>query len=132
MENERETIRAIMTRIALLSPKERADALEKWMVLAGLRQLETVVKEEVEEMAVSIDVMENAFLRDIFMKGRQEGEQTGEQKGEATMLLTLLRCKFGQIAESVAVQVTGADRERLEQWSKKLLFANSLEDVFAA
>ncbi|MBF0461986.1 MAG: DUF4351 domain-containing protein [Magnetococcales bacterium] len=128
MENERETIRAIMTRIALLSPKERADALEKWMVLAGLRQLETVVKEEVEEMAISIDVMENAFLRDIFMKGRQEGEQTGE----ATMLLTLLRCKFGQIAESVAVQVTGADRERLEQWSKKLLFANSLDDVFAA
>ncbi|MEO5332674.1 MAG: DUF4351 domain-containing protein [Magnetococcus sp. YQC-5] len=128
MEQERETIREIMTRIAVLPPKERADALEKLVILSGLRKLETVIMEEVKEMAISIDVMENAFLRDLSVKA----EQKGRKEEAASMLLELLVCKFGQVAESVIAQVTGAEREVIEKWSKKLLFAHSLDDVFAS
>ena len=59
-----------MVLYVVMPPKGHADALEKLVILAGLRKLETQVKEEVEEMAISVDVMENAFLRDIFGKGR--------------------------------------------------------------
>ncbi|MBF0437770.1 MAG: hypothetical protein HQL93_01480 [Magnetococcales bacterium] len=59
-------------------------------------------------------------------------EERGEKKGETGLLLELLRCKFGQVAESVTEKVTDADRELIGKWSKKLLFANSLDDVFAS
>ena len=47
-EDARGTIREIMARIAKLPPKERADALEKLIILAGLRKLETIVKSLVQ------------------------------------------------------------------------------------
>ncbi|MEO5331512.1 MAG: hypothetical protein H7839_05765 [Magnetococcus sp. YQC-5] len=65
-----------------------------------------------------------------FLKERERKE--GRQEGEAGLLLELLGCKFGQVAESVTEKVTGADRELIGKWSKKLLFANSLDDVFAS
>ena len=83
LEDARGTIREIMTRIAKLPPKARADALEKLIILAGLRKLETIVKEEEKKMAISVNVMENAYLRELFLQGEQKGEQKGEHKREA-------------------------------------------------
>ncbi|MEO5333590.1 MAG: hypothetical protein H7839_16380 [Magnetococcus sp. YQC-5] len=59
-------------------------------------------------------------------------EERARKKIEADFLLELLGYKFGQVAESVTEKVTGADRELIGEWSKKLLFANSLDDVFAS
>ncbi|MEO5331871.1 MAG: DUF4351 domain-containing protein [Magnetococcus sp. YQC-5] len=63
--------------------------------------------------------------------GEQIGEKRGRQQEASAMLLTLLGYKFGQIADSVTAQVTGAEKELIEKWSKNLMFATSLDDVFA-
>ncbi|MEO5330621.1 MAG: Rpn family recombination-promoting nuclease/putative transposase [Magnetococcus sp. YQC-5] len=68
----------------------------------------------------------------LFTKAYNEGREDGRKDAEAGLLLELLGCKFGQLADSVTAQVTGAERELIERWSKKLLFANSLDDVFAS
>ena len=125
--NEREVIQEILRRIALLPPKARADTLEKLVILAGLRKLETQIKEEFEKMAISVDVMENAFLRDLFLGGKQEGEQ----KGEARMLSRQLRHRFKDVPTWANEKITKADPPTLEEWSLRVLDAQSLEDVFA-
>ncbi|MBF0124280.1 MAG: hypothetical protein HQL60_02950 [Magnetococcales bacterium] len=95
MGNARKTIREILRRINKLSPKARRDALEKLVVISGLRKLEAMVQEEAEEMAVTIDLMENDIIRPLLLKAEQRGEQTGEQTGiktgQAAMLLRLLQ-----------------------------------------
>ena len=123
LEDDRRIIREILSRIAVLPAKGRADALEKLVILAGLRKLETQVKKEVEKMVISVDVMENAFLRDIFGKGRQEG-------GVALFLLQVEE-KFGLISDSDRKKICAADQATLEKWSLRLLKFDTLDDVFA-
>ena len=128
LEDERGTIQEILTRIAVLPAKKKADALEKLMILAGLRKLETFVEEEAKEMAISIDVMENAFLRNIFLKGKQEGEQ----RGEAKMLSRQLQRRFQEVPSWASKKIAEADLPTLEEWSLRILDAESLEDVFGS
>lgn len=78
MEDERATIRQIVMRLGVLPPKERADAFEKLVILAGLRQLETAVKKEEDKMAISVNMVENAVLRNLFLDGEKRGEKRGE------------------------------------------------------
>ena len=124
LEDDRETIREVLKRIAVLPPKGRADALEKLVILAGLRKLEAQVKKEVEEMAISVDVMENVFLRDIFGKG--------EQQGEAKMLSRQLQRRFGDVPAWTREKIAKADLSTLEEWSLRFVDAQSLEDVFGS
>ena len=121
-EDERKTIRAVVSQIAVLPPKARADALEKLVILAGLRQLGTTVKEEVKNMAITVNVMENEFLRDLFMEG--------EQKGGSTMLLRLLQHRFGNLPSWAGERIANADLPTLEAWSLRFMDAKSLDDVF--
>ncbi|MBF0426397.1 MAG: hypothetical protein HQL66_11335 [Magnetococcales bacterium] len=118
MQDERRTLRAILTRIATMEPKAKADALEKLIILANLRKLVTTVKEEVEEMAITVDVMENEFLRDIFTRG------------EATLLLRQLKQRFGSLPGWVPGRVHAADVATLETWGDRILTAHSLEEMF--
>ncbi len=125
-ENNRQTIREILTRMARSSPKNRADTLEKLVILAGLRNLEMQVKEEVENMAISVNVLENAFLRDIFGKGRQEGRQ----EEAAALLLRQLARRFGELPAWVDEKIANADLDSLETWSLHIFDARSLDELF--
>lgn len=70
------------------------------------------------------------WYRQAEEKGLQEGLQKGLQKGEARMLLRLLGLKFGPLAPEVEERVLSADKERLEEWSERVLTAERLQDVF--
>ncbi len=126
MMDERGAIRQVLTRIGALPAKARADALEKLVILAGLRKLETVIKQEVDEMAISVDVMENAFLRDIFGKG----EQKGWQEGQVSLLLRQLEEKFGQLSNEIKEKIHAASTADLERWSLRVLKSDTLKDIF--
>ncbi len=68
-------------------------------------------------------------------EGRQEGIQIGEQnghlKGEATLLLRLLKQRFGpQLPGWVDERVRTADATTIELWGDRILTAQSLEEVF--
>jgi predicted transposase YdaD len=67
-------------------------------------------------------------------QGRQEGMQRGMQqgvkKGESTLLGRQLTLKFGALPEEVEQRLEQADCAQLEAWSERILFANSLDEVF--
>ncbi|MGN7613821.1 DUF4351 domain-containing protein [Magnetococcales bacterium HHB-1] len=126
MEDDRETIREVLTRIEKLPSKERADALEKLMILAGLRKLEPIIKEEVDKMAISVNVMENEFLRDLFVSG----EQKGRVEGKAELLQRQLQKKFGNVPAWADEKLKTADAKNLEVWGDRILDASSIDEVF--
>ena len=73
-------------------------------------------------MAISVDVMENAVLRELFLDGKQEGG--------ATLFLLQLEEKFGKISDLARNKVLTADRETLEKWSLKILKSDTLNGIF--
>ncbi|MEO5372337.1 MAG: hypothetical protein H7833_19885 [Magnetococcus sp. DMHC-1] len=133
-DDARQTIRHILHRIDKLPPKARADALTRLVILSELRKLETVVHEEVQEMAITFNVMENDVLRDLFLKAQKEseerGEEQGEKKGRASALLLLMEGKFGKLPDEIQQKIFKAGRTTLEKWLVRVLKANTLEEVF--
>ncbi len=91
--NERLTIREILQRIIPRPARERADALEKRVIPAGLRKLDLPVKKEIKEMVISIDVMENVILRDISEQDRRDEA--------AAIFRRLLVHRFGDVGEDI-------------------------------
>ncbi|MBF0614776.1 MAG: DUF4351 domain-containing protein, partial [Magnetococcales bacterium] len=64
--------------------------------------------------------------------GEQRGRQEGRQEEAASMLLKLMRRKFGQMPDQVLEQVRSANLEQIEVWSDNFVFANSVDEVFAS
>ncbi len=67
----------------------------------------------------------------IAQQWKEEGLQKGVQQGEATLLLRLLRHRFGDIPHHLAQQITQADAQTLLVWGEKILDAANLEELFA-
>ena len=80
--------------------------------------------------------MMSQFAQDIIANGKPEwlrqGERKGHQEGVSTVLLLQLESKFGVISESIRNKVLAADRASLEQWSIRILKANTLDAVFGS
>lgn len=134
MADPQATIRHLLGRIALQPPKARADSLEKLVILGGLRRLVPTIHEEKSEMAIQVNVMENEFLRDIFMDGRQEGQQEGRQEGRqeegVTLLQRLLQHRFGRLPPWVEEKLRQAPLEVVRRWCEQVLDARTLDEVF--
>lgn len=62
-------------------------------------------------------------------RGEKRGEQRGLQRGEATMLLRLMRHKFGDLPEAACRRVETADPDTLLTWSERILTADSIDEV---
>ena len=65
-------------------------------------------------------------------QGLKQGLEQGRQEGEATVLLHLLRLRFGPLPTEIEARVAAANTETLLRWSERILTASSLEAVFAA
>ena len=124
----------ILRRIGQLPVEKQREAVTQLLVLSGLRGLKSLVKEEVKRMPVTIDIHENEFLDEIYQEGRQEGEQKGEQKGRLAaareMLLDLATDKFGPIPASFQERIAGADLAAVQLWSRRLIRAATLDEIF--
>ncbi|MEO5333645.1 MAG: hypothetical protein H7839_16655 [Magnetococcus sp. YQC-5] len=88
-----------------------------------------IIEEEVNEMAISIDVMENSFLRNLFMKGEQRGEERGERNATEKIFVRLLVQRFGNISSEVHKKVAMADKDTLERWTDLVMDANSIDHL---
>ena len=96
------------------------------------------VVETLEE--VSQMIAENAidWTAEWKEEGRQEGRQEGKeqgrlegrQEGEASLLLRLLKRRFGGLAASTEEQVRQADPDQLLEWSDRIFTATSLDEIF--
>jgi len=63
-------------------------------------------------------------------KGIQQGMQQGMQQGEAAMLLLLVETKFGSPSAQTIKRIETADSQTLLLWSKRIIAANSLNDIW--
>ena len=73
-------------------------------------------------MAITLDIENNPFLRDIFEEGQIEGERA--------LVRRQLERRFGVLPAWVEERIAAADTTALEQLGLRLLDATSLEEVF--
>ncbi len=130
LNDEREAVRALLAKIGQLNANARADALEKVVILAGLRNLKPLIEQEIHQMPITVDTMQNPFLREAFDKGREEGIREGRQVGEHMFLVKLLEQRFGPLPDEVLRRLESATPETLERWGLALLKARTLDEVF--
>ena len=64
-------------------------------------------------------------------EGRREGREKGRMEGRADTLEKLLRLKFGDLPDAIAQRLRQASDAELDLWSERILFVNSIEEVFA-
>jgi len=136
----RQRVRDILERIAHLSRADRDDAITRLIILAGLRKAVPIVRKEVGEMDMQVNIQENEFLRDIFEKGtlegekrgREEGKVEGKAEGKAEMLVRLIERRFGQpVSDHVRRRIIEASAEQIETWFDRVFATSSVEEVFA-
>src|SRR5690606_28418697 len=61
---------------------------------------------------------------------RREGIQIGEGRGQANALARQLTLKFGDLPATLRRRLKKADTATLDRWLERVLFAQTLEDVF--
>lgn len=81
-------------------------------------------------MPISIDLMENSFIRNLIIKAEQKAEQKAERNETEKIFMRLVGIRFGDVSAEVHEKVAMADMESLERWSDRLLDAQKLEDLF--
>lgn len=132
----RTAVQHILARIAPLTETARSDALTALLILAGLRHVQPLIREEAQHMALTLDRQHNAFLQEIFEEGREAGREAGREEGrqvgESTLLRRLLESRFGPLPPWAAQQLSTADTAALERWGLQLLTAGSLEEALRA
>ncbi|WP_428264683.1 Rpn family recombination-promoting nuclease/putative transposase [Haliangium sp.] len=65
-------------------------------------------------------------------EGRKEGRREGRKEGQRLLLLEQLEERFGDLPEAVRRWVHDADQAELRRWSRRILTAASLDEVFVA
>jgi len=60
------------------------------------------------------------------------GEARGEVRGAAVLLRGLLEERFGELPTAVDERLEQANGERLLAWSRRVLTARTIDEVFAA
>ena len=146
VRDQREAVHRALERIATLEGSERDVAVAQLAILAGLRGLGEIWKQEREKMPFEIDVMENEILRELYEKGLTEGEARGEARGraegraegeargkaigEANVLRTQMEKRFGPLPGWARGRLESATTQQIETWTLAVLDARTLEDVF--
>ena len=62
-------------------------------------------------------------------EGHEEGREEGQAIGVRSVLQDLLSQKFGELPESVSEQIRQADYSQLQRWAKRVIDANSFEQI---
>jgi len=78
-------------------------------------------------------VRERALRDEMTEKAEAEarGEARGRAEGQMSLLVSLLRAKFGELPPSVGERLQTAQADQLEHWGKRVLFAQTLDQVFS-
>jgi hypothetical protein len=64
-------------------------------------------------------------------RGIEQGIEQGIPRGVRVTLRKLLLLKFPTASEASLARLEEADLQTLEKWSERVLWATSIEDVFA-
>ena len=141
LTDRKAAVARIMSRIGRLKTSRRDEAIGQLCVLAGLRGLEQMVQEEVENVPIIVDLMENKIfakgyeravakgLADGMAKGLEKGLAKGVTEGERLLLRRQIAKRFGAIPQSMEERLASGTSEELEFLGLKLLDAQNLADL---
>ena len=107
----------IIRRANQLKGPERQRVLTQLVLLCGLRRLTGRLTMELKTMGGTIDIEKNPILRDLV------------RNGQVHVIRNLLKAKFGKLPKWVDERLGHATLSDVDQWSTKLLTADTLEGV---
>lgn len=87
-----------------------------------------LTRDEVAAM-IGITLENTPIYRSIFAEGEQAGEQRGAQHGEATVILKLLKRRFGELPEAIVTQISGLPIAQLEEMAELLLDWQTVQEL---
>ena len=121
--DQRQAARLVVRRIAGLRRKgERQSALDRLVILAGLRKmLGTIVEEEVKKVPILNNILEHEILGREYKRGRQE-------EG-LTIVRRLIKKEFGSVPKWAEERLAKLSAKELEALSVRVLDANSIESL---
>jgi len=135
--------RRILKKLTALPSKQAKDAVVKLTILSKLRRAEKIVIEEVRKTMplTREDLLELPLISELVLFGEQEAEARGQKKGERQgekrgkreearkLLSIMLEHRFGVLPGWAKDKIAAADLRTLEQWSVRLLKAQTLEEA---
>lgn len=138
MEDRKRTIREILDRISGLPVEQRMPALQRVLILSGLRRWRKEFREEVKRVPVLFDYMEDELFREPYLRGKEEGRQEGKDqgvregltKGKAELLARLAEYRFGPLPNWAAVRIREGASTDIDAWSVRVFDAPSLDRIF--
>ena len=116
---------------ALIALFEYANAVadyEPRAVESLVKQLGSAAEEAI--MTTAADRWEQQGLEKGLKRGRVEGRNEGRIEGRAETLLKQLRLKFSELSPEIEEKVEKGSEEDFELWTKRVLFADTLNEVF--
>lgn len=114
----REALRVILRKLSGLRHDEAGSYLQALLILAGLRGLEKVVREEAENMPLVIDISQNEVLGPAFTEGGAE------------VLSGMLEKRFGPLPPWAKEELSKSSFSQVQQLSLRFDESKTLEDVF--
>jgi len=121
-------VREILNRIQQLTShneNQYRDCMLMLEVLSENRDLAGILKEE--ESMLSAIKLEDLPSYEI---GIEKGIEKGARDGAATMLIHLIKAKFGTISNKHEEQIDLADNDQLLKWSDQILTLSDIDDLF--
>lgn len=99
---------------------------------AELTEVRSMLKETVREWTRQWELqgLEKGRLQGL-EKGRLQGLEKGRRQGEAQVLLHLLESRFGVVNDATRARIATGDAEQLLTWARRVLSAESLEEIFS-
>jgi hypothetical protein len=117
LSNQRKAVRQIVSRIAALEEPGRWSALEQLLILAGLRHLGSLVKEEVKHMPITESILNHDVLGPIL------------KEGGLRMLRRQIAKRFGAIPDWAEERLASMSASDLDELSERVLDASSLVEL---
>ena len=120
--DQRQAVRLVVQRIKGLRGSERQSALDRLVILAGLRKmLGTMVEEEVKKVPILNNILDHEILGREYKKGRREGE--------LTIVRRLIKKQFGSVPKWAEEQLAKLSAKELEELSVRVHDAKSIESL---
>lgn len=101
-------------------------------------QEQIVESVETDEHRKELSMLKGSFADELITKGRRKGREagrkeglrSGELRGRKKTLLEQLELRFGKPSQEILKAIEAEkDEERIAQWSKKLIVADSVDDL---
>lgn len=120
----------IRKAVRTLRTDERLSDLEPLLGFFAMFVLSRKVVEQMMGWNMKV-FYETPWYQEIWQEGHQQGIEKGVEQGQQTIVLTLLREKFGMLPPDIQSRLAQLTSEQIEAIVHDVLVASSLDDVLA-